>query len=353
LRAARRLRESPKVSRREPFQLLFPLGVLLAWVGVLPWLFFAFGARGVYEPLNGFLAYRSFLHPLAELEGFLGCFALGLVYTVARPSGPELALALIAPTAAALLAAVGQWEAGQVLWLVLVAAVTMRFRQGAAGLWLVAGVLLGAAGGALASVAREWWLRELGRDLVMQGMFTALAVGAARAMRGGRAGNLALHALGIAVFAAGFWVGARYKPHLGFALRAIVLACVARPVRPPFEAGPSNLRQGFAHLSLWMIALGTAWIAIYPEVRRAGLHVLFLGAFTALLCGGFTSLREPRGRLIWTAGLFALSMMGRVMVELDPRAFHLWMGISAAAFLVASVLSAFSPAGIERPALGS
>jgi hypothetical protein len=332
------------VGTREPFKLLFPLGVLLAWIGVLPWLFFAFGARGVYEPLNGILAYRSYLHPLAELEGFLGCFALGLVYTIARPSGPELALALIAPTAAALLAAVGQWEAGQVLWLLLVTVVVLRFRQGAAGVWLVAGVLLGAVGGALAAVAGQWWLRELGRDLVMQGMFTALAVGAAKALRGDRPGNLALHALGVALFAAGFWVGARYKPHLGFALRAVVLACLARPLRPPFEAGPQSIRQAFAHLALWMIVLGTAWIAVIPEVRRAGLHVLFLGAFTALLCAGFTRLREPRRRLVWTAGLFALSMMGRVMVELEPRAFHLWMGISAASFLTASVLSAFAPA---------
>jgi uncharacterized protein involved in response to NO len=330
--------------RREPFRLLFPLGALLAWVGVLPWLFFALGARSVYEPLNGVLAYRSYLHPLAELEGFLGCFALGLVFTVSNPSWWELSLAMVAPVCAAGLAAVGRWQEGQILWLLLLAVMVLRFRRGTAGLWLIAGVLLGACGGLLGGVAQEWWLRELGRDLVMQGMFTALAVGAARTLRGDRGGTLVPHLVGIALFAGSFWIGARYnKPHLGFALRALVLIAAARPLRPPFEPGPRNLRRSFAHLSLWLMAAGTAWIALIPEVRRAGLHVMFLGAFASLLCAGFTQLREPGRRLAWTAGLFALSMVGRAMVELDPAAFHIWMGLSAASFLTAAALCALFP----------
>src|SRR5437588_13124271 len=71
--------------RREPYRLLFPLGALLAWAGVLPWLFFAFRLRPVYESVNGMLAYRSFLHPLAELDGFLGCFAAGVGLAALRP----------------------------------------------------------------------------------------------------------------------------------------------------------------------------------------------------------------------------------------------------------------------------
>jgi uncharacterized protein involved in response to NO len=338
------LLDSPRMWRREPYRLLFPLGALFAWVGVLPWLFFAVGARGIYEPVNGVLNYRSYLHPLAELEGFLGCFALGLVYTVSPPRFWELLLALIAPLCATALSALGRWEQGQILWLLLLAVVVLRFRRGPTGLWLLAGVLFGVCGAVLAAVAgKEWWLLELGRDLVMQGMFTALAVGAALALRGDEGGSMALHALGIGLFAAGFWVGALYKPHLGFALRALVLIAAARPLRPPFEPGPRNLRPAFAHLALWMMAAGTAWIALVLQVRRAGLHLMFLGAFAALLCAGFTRLREPGRRLAWTAGLFTLSMVGRVMVELDPAAFHLWMGLSAASFLTATALCAFLP----------
>jgi uncharacterized protein involved in response to NO len=334
--------------RREPFRLLFPLGALLAWAGVLPWLFFSLGATSLYAPLNGVLAYRSYLHPVAELEGFLGCFALGLVFTISPPAWWELSLALIAPLFAAALAAMGRWEAGQALWLLLLTVVVLRFRRGPAGLWLFAGVVLGASGSVLAGVTKEWWLRELGRDLVMQGMFTALAVGAARALRGDRGGTRYLDVLGIAFFAASFWVGARDKPHLGFALRALVLISAARPLRPPFEVGPRTLRLFFPHLALWMMAGGTAWIAALTQVRRAGLHVMFLGAFAALLCSGFTRLRAPGRRLAWTAGLFSLSMLGRVMVELDPPAFHIWMGTSAASFLAASVLCALMPANQSK-----
>src|SRR5256885_902829 len=71
--------------RREPHRLLFPLGALLAWSGVLPWLFFSLGLRKLYAPVIGILVYRSFLHPLAELEGFLTCLAAGAGPAPAAP----------------------------------------------------------------------------------------------------------------------------------------------------------------------------------------------------------------------------------------------------------------------------
>jgi hypothetical protein len=317
------------------YRLLFPLGVLLGWVGVLPWLFFALGVSSIYEPLNAVLAYRSYFHPIAELEGFAGCFALGLLFAFFKPAWWELLLAVIAPLGAVVLAAAGRWEEGQMLWLLLVACLALRFR----GPWIFASLLLGAGGFALASFAKEWWLHELGRDLVMQGMFTALAVSAARRIRGDS--SSALHLLAIALFACGFWIATRYdKPHLGFALRGLVLIAEAWPIRASFEVGPRNLHKSFAHLALWLMATGTLWVGIIPSVRRAGLHVIFLGAFTSLLCAGFTQLGQSRGRLAVIAGLFSLAMFGRVMVELDPHSFQIWMGTSAAAFLIATALSA-------------
>ena len=308
----------------------------MGWAGALPWLFFSLGVSSVYEPLNAVLAYRSYFHPIAELEGFAGCFALGLLYGFFKPSWWELLLAVIAPLGAVALAATGRWEEGQTLWLLLLACLAVRFR----GQWIFAGLLFGICGFALASLAKEWWLHELGRDLVMQGMFTALAVGAARRIRADRGGLWHLPA--IVLFAFGFWIAARYgKPHLGFALRGLVLVAVAWPLRASFEVGPRNLHKSFAHLALWLMAAGTLWVGIVPSVRRAGLHVIFLGAFTALLCAGFTQLGQSRGRLAVIAGLFSLAMFGRVMVELDPRSFQIWMGTSAAAFLIAVALSAF------------
>ena len=341
--------------RREPYRLLFPLGALLAWAGVLPWLFFAFRLRPVYESVNGMLAYRSFLHPLAELDGFLGCFAAGVVLTALRPppAGWQILVAAIAPLISATCAALGHWQLGQMASLALLA-VMLEFALrrltrplSPSLLWIAFGFLMGAGGAAIAELAAkhgsEWfWVHEMGRDLVMQGLFTGLAVAAGRVMRSGDRTSPALHVVAGAVFIASFWVGRRFGAHLGFAIRAAVTVWLALPLRPQWELGPRNLRRSFAHLALWMLAAGNAWIAVAPHVRRAGLHVIFLGCFTALLLAAlFPRPGEapafPLRKLAWAGGLVALSMVGRVMVELDPTSFHLWMGVSAASFLAATL----------------
>ena len=349
--------------RREPYRLLFPLGAALAWTGVLPWLFFALRVRQVYEPVNGLLAYRSFLHPLFELDGFLGCFAAGVVLTTLRPppAAWQVAVAAVAPVVSVLCAALGQWQLGQAAALAVLAVLlefTLRRLQRPLSpslIWIGLGFAMGAGGAAIAEIAAtrgaEWfWVHEMGRDLVMQGLFTGLAVAAARVMRGDDRGHLALHLIAGAVFIASFFIGRPYKAHLGFALRAAVTVWLALPLRPGWELGPRNLRRSFAHLAIWMLAVGNAWVAIAPQVRRAGLHVIFLGCFTALLLGElFPRAGErpafPLRKLAWAGGLIALSLVGRVMVELDPTSFHLWMGLSAASFLAATVACVRVPVG--------
>jgi hypothetical protein len=343
------------VIRREPYRLLFPLGALLAWAGVLPWLFFAFRLRRVYEPVHDMLAYRSFLHPLAELDGFLGCFAAGVVLTALRPAPAawQIAVAAVAPLISAICAAIGQWQLGQIASLALLG-VMLEFALRRLSrplspslLWIAFGFAMGAGGAAIAAVAAaqgsSWfWVQEMGRDLVIQGLFTGLAVAAGRVMRTGDRAHPALHVVAGTLFIVSFWVGRRYGTHLGFAIRAAVTIWLALPLRPAWEFGPANLRRSFAHLALWMLAVGNAWIAVAPQIRRAGLHVIFLGCFTALVLAAlFPKPGEapafPLRKLAWAGSLVALSLVGRVMVELDPTWFHLWMGLSAASFLAATI----------------
>jgi hypothetical protein len=348
------------VLRKEPYRLLFPLGALLAWAGVLPWLFFALRMRRAYEPINDVLAYRSFLHPLAELDGFLGCFAAGVLLTAFQPppAAWQVAVAALAPLVSAACAALGHWQMGQIASLLLLAVMlefTLRRLQrpwSPSLLWIGIGFLMGAGGALLAGIAAarggEWFrLHEIGRNLVIQGSFTGLAVAAARAMRRDEGSPAALHLIGGAVFIASFFVA---RVHIGFAIRAAVTVWLALPLRPDWEFGPRNLRRSFAHLALWMLAVGNAWVAIAPQIRRAGLHVIFLGCFTALLLGAlFPRPGEqptfPVRKLAWAGALVALSLVGRVMVELDPGQFHLWMGVSAASFLAATVACVRVPVG--------
>lgn len=338
---------------REPWRILFPLGTALAWLGVLPWLLFSLRLEHAVQPLYGILGYRAFVHPLSELEGFLSCFGLGLLFTLlpratgsAPPRAVHVATGLLAPLFAVALTAAGRWEAAQVatvlLLLVALEFTLRRVRLTASALWIPFGLLLGAAGTAMAAGAPpdELLLRETARDLVIQGMFPAMAIGAGRLLRNDepalRAGTVATQLASALAFAASFWVGARFGQHLGFALRALACIAMARPLRPEWDFGPHNLRRGFAHLALWLLAFGNGWAAAALNVRRAGLHVIFVGSFASLLMAALTEARASARLLALTAALLALSVMARAMVELDPASFHLWMGISAASFLLAT-----------------
>src|SRR5437016_8978087 len=124
---------SPELSsappwRRDPYLLLFPLGALLAWAGVLPWLFFSLGATGLYRPMFEAIGYRAAFHPVAQVEGFLTCFAVGFLFTfvprrtgTAPPAWWQMMVALAAPVAAVVFAWFEWWLAAQAAWLALLA----------------------------------------------------------------------------------------------------------------------------------------------------------------------------------------------------------------------------------------
>src|SRR5207247_11187962 len=131
----------------EPWRVLFPIGTLLAWAGVVPWLLFALRLQDVYRPFYGVLGYRTFLHPLAELEGFLTCFAVGLLFTLLRPppAAWQVLVAVVAPLATVVLTAFGRWEAGQAATLaLLIVALEFTLRRvprSPDALWIPFGIL--------------------------------------------------------------------------------------------------------------------------------------------------------------------------------------------------------------------
>ena len=346
--------------RSEPHRLLFPVGAVLAWIGVLPWLLFGLRAPALYGPFQRMLGYRAFLHPIVELDGFVGCFAAGLLFTLwprrtgASPAaGWEVAVAAIAPVASAAFGVAGRWQAAQLCSLVQLAVLVefcarrMSRRQEPGFLWIALGLLGGFAGSVLGLVGAArgdegFRLHELGRDLALQGLFTACAAGVARLMREDHresdAVALAVDGVAAAAFLASFWIGSQVSVQLGYAVRTVALAAIAWPMHVSWF-GPENLRRSLAHLSLWLLAFGTAWIATDPHVRRAGLHVIFLGSFSLLLTAGFFGAPlAPRRWIALSAGLFAVSMFGRVFVELDPPSFHVWMVVSSASFLGATAV---------------
>src|SRR5262245_37682475 len=90
--------------RREPFRILFPLGIGLAWIGIGHWVAYWAGWIGTYS---------CTAHGLVQIQGFLMAFALGFLLTaIPRRTASDpaagtgivaAALALVVSTAAAFL----------------------------------------------------------------------------------------------------------------------------------------------------------------------------------------------------------------------------------------------------------
>ncbi|MFL5370324.1 MAG: NnrS family protein [Myxococcales bacterium] len=368
------------LTRRDPSKLLVAMGAALATAGVLPWLLFALGLHSLYEPIFRSVGFRSSFHPLVQVEGFLACFAIAFLFAyIPRRTGTapaarwQVAIAVAAPVAIAVLAFLDKWVWAQVVWLVLLAMAAefslrrmRRARLPASFVWVPIGILMGVCGAVLAGAgvmlgARQYFLHEIGRGLLLQGMFTALVLGTFDLIVPAVAEQVdevadrklvleaVLHSVCAVAFFASFFAGEMVSAQLGFAIRALVTLVV---VSGPLQSAPMPLYPGMSdrmlRVCIWMLPLGYSWVAIAPLYRRAGLHVVYLGCFTALVLAVAAHLslsRHPvterqRARpwqLALGGGLLAVALTARTLLELDPPNFHLWLGMAAASFLTATV----------------
>ena len=371
--------ETPSVWRREPYRLLFPLGVLLAWAGVLHWLLLATGVIGEY---------RSVFHAFAQIEGFMTCFAAGFLFTLiprrtgtAPPRGWQVAVALVAPVAITIAAWFERWALSQLPWLLLLAMLIQfavsRFRAAGAArsipnsfVWVLLALAMGAGGSVLAGIGASqgeglYWLHEVGRALVLQGMFSALVLGiggmllpvitrGAAPLAAGAGGPAwrarSLHLAAGLAFIATFFVEVLVSVRLGFALRAaLVLATLLASAglwRLPSVPG---LHRRLIWLAAWCLPLGYACVAAFPQFPKAGLHVVFIGCFALLaLCisvhvvlthGGAPLPLDARPWPVALLGALLLAALGlRALVNLDPAHVYRWLGAAAASFLAATVV---------------
>lgn len=368
------------LTRRDPSKLLVAMGAALATAGVLPWLLFALGLHSLYEPIFRSVGFRSSFHPLVQVEGFLACFAIAFLFAyIPRRTGTapaarwQVAIAVAAPVAIAVLAFLDKWVWAQVVWLVLLAMAAefslrrmRRARLPASFVWVPIGILMGVCGAVLAGAGvmlggRQYFLHEIGRGLLLQGMFTALVLGTFDLIVPAVAEEVdevadrklvleaVLHSVCAVAFFASFFAGEMVSAQLGFAIRALVTLIV---VSGPLQSAPMPLYPGMSdrmlRVCIWMLPLGYSWVAIAPLYRRAGLHVVYLGCFTALVLAVAAHLslsRHPvterqRARpwqLALGGGLLAVALTARTLLELDPPNFHLWLGMAAASFLTATV----------------
>jgi uncharacterized protein involved in response to NO len=365
------------LDRNDPWRAFFPLGVILTWAGVLHWLLFALGSTDDY---------RAGFHATVQIQGFLTSIAVGFLYTfVPRrtgtppPSAVEMMAGAGAPIALTFAAWQERWALAQALWaagIVVVAAfVVRRLRSpgGARGLpkvfgWVPLALFSGIAGAALVAVAamidpfEEPAFRQLGRGLLLQGMFSALIIGVGGTMlpqltrgepaRPGAPGSPAgpfLRAACALLFLASFPVEVYVGTRSGFALRAAVAGGVvlaaARLWRRPTAPG---LHRWLIWISAWLLPLGFAAVAAAPALRTAVLHVVFIGSFASMtlsvslhvaLSHGGQSARLARSPWqVWAMALLLLAALAsRLLVGMDPEHLTWWLGAAATSFLLATL----------------
>jgi len=376
--------------RAEPFRIFFPLGVVLAWVGVSHWLLYGTGLRATYScELHGFI----------QMQAFMMSFAVGFLFTAvprrtrsAPPSVSEMLgmiAALVVTTAGAQAERWWVAEAGYgIVFLVLLQFAVRRFLGRAAGRRppaafvlvpiAVAQGLVGAGCIAAASLQlADPWANALGKLLVEQGVFLCLVMGigglilplmsgtppppdlGSSPAETRKAAAYAIAGLVIVlslVLESRGWV--RGGPLLRAAVVSIALAAGAGAWRRP---GKPGFHRRLVWTSVWMMPLGLVLSALWPDYRIPALHVLFIGGFSLMAFGvathvslGHLGLDHLSGgrppAVIALAVAFLVALMARLAADASETYFdHLaW---AAATWLLGSAiwLGFFAPYFLRRP----
>lgn len=360
--------------RREPYRVFFPLGAAMAVAGIGHWLLHALG---VLED------YRSIFHAITQIQAFLTAFAVGFLFTMiprrtgsTPPNAIEMAICIAAP----IVTCWGAWSEhvalSQGAWLLLAITViqfavrrflsaTARRRPPNSFVWIPLAFAMGIAGSIMTGLygirgGHEMWLHDIGRGLVLQGVFIGLVLGvgglAIPLMTRGqpppdgaatptdvrsRLGHLA----GAVLLLASFYIQYAYSIRAGLALRgAVVLAVLMLSAEIWQKPTTPGLNRRVLWMAAWMLPLGYFCAAAHPAAFKAGLHVSFIGGFALMTLAVSTQVTLGHGgyselvtgwpwQVATIATLVGAAVVPRAMMDLDPQRFYLWMALASALFL--------------------
>jgi uncharacterized protein involved in response to NO len=367
--------------RAEPFRVFFPLGVLLAWVGVSHWLLYRLGLRATYScELHGFI----------QMQAFMMAFALGFLFTAlprrtrsAPPSTAEMLLAMTALLVTTGGALADRWWIAQAgyaaAFIVLLQFAMRRFlgraaarRPPAAFVLIPIAIVHALVGAGAIAGASVGWLSPaanlFGRLLVEQGVFLCLVIGVGSLILpliGGSApppdlgtspretyAAIAYAAIGIALLATFIaeqrgW--ARAAPLVRAALVAAPLAVGARPWRRP---GKPGFHRRLVWAAVWLTPIGLAASAVLPDYRVPALHIVFIGGFglmafavaTHVSLGHLGLEHLATGRppaVVALAIAFLLALMARLAADMSDTYFDHLAWASAMWLIGSAVWLAF------------
>jgi uncharacterized protein involved in response to NO len=387
---------------REPYRVLFPLGVLFGVTGVGHWLSYAAG----WSP-----HYSGFLHAGVQMQAYITAFIAGFLMTFVprvtstRPASPlesSLVVGLLVAVWALLMN--GLWVLAQAAF-VSVLAVLLAFllsrvagRRGAGKgvaapkprppvelVWVPFALLLGLLGAVLLAGGQAGWLPvralSVGRPMLQEGFVLAVVVGvggflAPRVMgtyrlpkpapdgagaSGGARRSLALHGAGGLLLLASFVLEGVGQRPAAYLLRAVLVTAFF--VRSRTLAWRPVVRDPFVRylwISVWMVFLGVWGAALAPAYRVAALHLVFLGGYSLMTfavgtmvvlshAGRAKSLRSPSWTLRVTGGGVLAALALRLAAAALPEHYFALLGAAATVWLVAAVtwLTSMAPRLLE------
>lgn len=311
----------PKVSP-DPYRVLFPLGVLAAVLGLLPWVAYAL-SLSTWWPARLVVPWPGAEHAALLTQGFELAFVCGFLLTAmpafthgARCSGRELTAVTAGVVAYIALRAAGLPIAAWA-WLYTLAALAFvvgrRVRPGAAAppeefLLVATGLALGLAGGIVQAMAASGWLpaaaERSGVRCVSLGMLPALVlglgsllvptftlmkdpldiVGVARAGQRPRRRAFTL-AIASALVVALLGELAGFVTPAGWLRAAAVIASTQLAWKLWRSPGRRDRLSWSLWISGWCVVVGFTFAALFPLQRVEAWHVAFVGGYALLTLG--------------------------------------------------------------------
>jgi uncharacterized protein involved in response to NO len=293
--------------RREPFRILFPLGALLAWAAVLPWVLFG----------SGFIrAWLGTYHALTMTQGFLVAMAFGFLGTMLpRRTGceplttTELCVAIAALLAVPIFLLANQLVGAELAYLtVLVTLIQFALRRlkkkgrppHPSFVFMPLGLLGGIAGALLVAVSTfdHPGLLAPGRALVEEGLMLSLVLAMAPMLtslithdrplpdppEASYRRQRLLHLIAGALLFASFAVQFALWERGGMLLRgAVVAAEVLLTSRVYLWPTVPGLHRRLYWLALWFVPLGELAAGARPALRVPLLHLTLVGGFSLLV----------------------------------------------------------------------
>ncbi len=369
--------------KKEPFRIFFPLGWILAMIGVLPWVPFAWTSD---------IAYPGGFHAALMSRGFLSSFILGFLMTaIPRFTGTntargwEIGLGLLTVIACLICSLLGEFAYARGVTLIqiaiLVVYVSSRFPRRStnppgAFIFVGVGLCLGFSGsfleflGSLEQVNLSASFILFGKITSFYGMVLALILGVGSRLFPGILGwseivqtqrqqyekpipfvkaippDLLLCA---AVLVVSFIVESFIAERIGRGLRASLVFYVAIRYWRLHRRPPKVTWMNWALIAAaWSIVLGEWLSALFPEWGLDGKHLVFVGGFSllSLLVGARVTLAHGEGLAAesswWPycplAAFILLASLARTAVHWTPNSYFPHLAFAAVLWCAGAVI---------------